>query len=136
MKTYARIYDDKVVELLEVDDNFNMSSAFNESLMWVECGPDVVPNWVYKDGVFSPPVPVVPSDDELRIAVLAQRDGLLNAADQVTAGMGDAFIAGILDDADEVMFKDYAAYKLALSKIDKQPGYPRTVEWPELSTAS
>jgi hypothetical protein len=29
-----------------------------------------------------------------------------------------------------VTFKAYAEYKLDLNKIDKQSGYPATIEWP------
>ncbi|MGF6405793.1 hypothetical protein QF020_003495 [Pseudomonas frederiksbergensis] len=44
--------------------------------------------------------------------------------------MADAFLADLISGADKAMFKAYAAYKLALNKIDQQPGYPATVDWP------
>lgn len=59
-----------------------------------------------------------------------QRNLLMEKANQATIGMADAFIAGILSSADTKTFKAFAAYKLALSKIDQQPGYPTTVDWP------
>jgi hypothetical protein len=63
-------------------------------------------------------------------AALAQRDQLLVAANQATAGMANAYIAGLLDDADTATFKAFAAYQLALNKIEQQPGYPATIAWP------
>lgn len=59
-----------------------------------------------------------------------QRSLLMEKANQATAGMADAFIAGLLNSADTKTFKAFAAYKLALSKIDQQPGYPTTIDWP------
>jgi hypothetical protein len=59
-----------------------------------------------------------------------QRNQLMAAANQATAGMANAYIAGLLDDADTATFKAFAAYQLALSKIEQQPGYPATIVWP------
>ncbi|MFJ4197532.1 tail fiber assembly protein [Pseudomonas sp. NPDC089534] len=70
-------------------------------------------------------------EGELRAAALATRDGLLAEADQQTVGMADAYIAGLLDADDMQRFKAFAAYKLALNKIDRQPGYPQDIAWPE-----
>lgn len=63
-------------------------------------------------------------------AAKAQRDTLVRAANQATVGMTDAFIAGLLSDEDTMTFKAFAAYKLALSKIEQQPGYPTSIDWP------
>ena len=71
-------------------------------------------------------------DGERRAAALARRDELLAEADQQTVGMADAYIAGLLEADDMQRFKAYAIYKLALNKIDKQPGYPHDVVWPDL----
>ncbi|MDT3310670.1 tail fiber assembly protein [Pseudomonas sp. rhizo66] len=71
-------------------------------------------------------------ESEQRASALAQRDELLAEADQQTVGMADAYIAGLLDVEDMQRFKAYASYKLALNKIDRQPGYPQNVDWPVL----
>lgn len=63
-------------------------------------------------------------------AAQAERSRLLDKANQATVGMVDAYIAGLLDEEDTKTFKAFAAYKLALSKIAQQPGYPTTIEWP------
>ncbi|WP_116254548.1 tail fiber assembly protein [Pseudomonas sp. OV221] len=71
-------------------------------------------------------------ESEQRALALARRDELLAEADQQTVGMADAYIAGLLDAEDMQRFKAYASYKLALNKIDRQPGYPQNVDWPVL----
>ena len=63
-------------------------------------------------------------------AAVVKRDTLLADADKATAGMADAYIAGLLDEAETLRFKSYAAYKLALRNIDQQIGYPTEIEWP------
>jgi hypothetical protein len=63
-------------------------------------------------------------------SVQAQRNQLLEAANKATVGMTDAYIAGLLSQEDEVTFKAFATYKVALAKIEKQPGYPDTIDWP------
>jgi hypothetical protein len=63
-------------------------------------------------------------------AAKAQRNQLLDAANQATAGMADAYIAGLLDKPTTTLYKAFAAYKVALSKIEEQPGFPTTIDWP------
>lgn len=55
------------------------------------------------------------------------RTMLLNSANEKTLGMSDAFVAGLLSDADVLKFKKWAAYKLALGKVDiskESPSWP------------
>lgn len=63
-------------------------------------------------------------------SVQAQRNQLLEIANQATVGMADAYIAGLLSTADAKTFKAFAVYKVALSKIEQQPGYPASIDWP------
>jgi hypothetical protein len=73
------------------------------------------------------------SETELENAAataLSKRDALLVDADKATAGMADAYVAGLLDEADAARFKSYAVYKLALRNIDQQSGYPTAIDWP------
>ncbi|MNJ51954.1 Caudovirales tail fiber assembly protein [compost metagenome] len=76
-----------------------------------------------------------PTDAELKATAIGQRDVLLAIANESTAGMTDAFIAGLLNESDTVNFKAYASYKLALNKIDQQVGYPQIINWPDLPQA-
>ncbi|WP_185752780.1 tail fiber assembly protein [Pseudomonas fluorescens] len=135
MKTYANIADGVVQYLLPTDGD--IAEMFHPDMIWVDVTEVVsapVAGWtaVEADGAwsFAAPVPPVLTDAELKAAALSQRDALLSQANEATAGMADAFLADLLSDADKAMFKAYAAYKLALNKIDKQPGYPTTITWP------
>lgn len=57
----------------------------------------------------------------------AQQAALMAAANAATSGMADAYVAGLLDDADSVTFKAWSAYKLALAKADLSVASP---VWP------
>lgn len=135
MKTYANIADGVVQYLLPTDGD--ITTMFHKDWIWVdvtEIAPPPAEGWtaVEVDGVwsFSVPVPPALTDAELRSVAFAQRDALLAQANEATAGMADAFLADLLSDADKAMFKAYASYKLALNKIDRQPGFPATIDWP------
>jgi hypothetical protein len=65
----------------------------------------------------------------LSIAGISEKICTLGAnADAATSGMANAFIAGLLNAQDEITF--LAAYQLALSKVDQQPGYPVAINCP------
>jgi hypothetical protein len=135
MKTYANIAAGVVQYLLPTDGD--ITEMFHPDMLWVDVtsvSPLPAEGWaaVEADGVwsFTAPIPPVPTDAELKAAALAQRDALLAQANEATAGMADAYLADLLSDAERAMFKAYAIYKLALNKIDKQPGYPSTINWP------
>lgn len=139
MKTYARVSEGLVHELFVTDGD--MAEMFHPDMIWVEITdlvPEPVVGWsAYEESgswIFSEPVPPAPTDTELKMAAIGQRDALLSIADEATAGMADAYIADLLDAADIAKFKAYAAYKLKLNKIDHQPGFPQTIEWPLLPT--
>ncbi|PIK75249.1 tail fiber assembly protein [Pseudomonas sp. 382] len=131
MPIYARIEDCRVMELLETDGD--ITQMFHPSLVWIEVPQDVpaTQGWECVEGEFSAPAPIVPTDEELKAAALATRNRLLAAADEATAGMADAYIAGLLSAEDTETFKSFAAYKLALNKVDRQPGYPIDINWPD-----
>ena len=135
MRTYARVGEGMVHELFSTDGN--MAEMFHPEMVWVDItdldsAPYVGWNADQKKGIwiFSEPAPPVLTDAELKAAALALRDSLLSVADEATAGMGDAYIAELLDVADVAKFKAYAAYKLKLNKIDQQPTYPQNIDWP------
>jgi hypothetical protein len=87
---------------------------------------------VAADGAWSfvAPIPPVPTDAELGATAMAQRHALLSVASDAAAGMADAYIAGLLDADDTATFKAFAAYQLALNKIDTQSVYPTAIDWP------
>lgn len=125
----------KVHEIFETDGD--ITSMFHPDLVWLnisEMNPEPEEGWTatQEDGqwLLAEPVVVPPTLEQLKDSAISQRDFLLAEADEATAGMADAFIAGLLDEADAAKFKAYAAYKLALNKIDTQAGYPITIKWP------
>jgi hypothetical protein len=94
--------------LVEVDDDFAMTPGAAQ----------------YKDGVWSDySAPVDHTGDNT-----ATRDSLMATANAATYGMSDAYVAGLLDDADTATFKAWAKYKLALSKVDLTLASP---QWPQ-----
>ncbi|KVT65701.1 hypothetical protein WK55_31635 [Burkholderia ubonensis] len=136
MKTYAHIQsnvvaeiippitreivaDDGGVQIVEVPITDRFHPNIVQSLVDVtdvSPAPDV--NWTYDGAAFSAPRPPTLSANEVLAANTLQRDALLAAADEATAGMIDAYVAGLLDPADEEKFKAFAAYKLSLAKVD------------------
>lgn len=149
MKQYAHVVDDVVVEPLidaaywEVDapdGSFKkgdeipvaqrFTAAFVANLIDVTgATPQPQPGWITSDGgkSFSAPAAPVASADRIEAANGAMRDGLMQVANNATFGMSDAYVAGLLDDTDSQTFKAWAAYKLALSKVDLTSSSP---VWP------
>ena len=140
MRTYAHIENGVVAELVtpgpDLDGNqYDLELCFPKSFVdaCIEItGLDPMPGqrWTYNGKIFAKPVPAMPTAAELALQAIAKRNALLVIANEATAGMADAYIAGLLDDADVAIFRAYAAYKLQLNKIDKQPGYPQAIDWP------
>lgn len=134
MKDYAHIQEGVVVSTLETDED--ITQMFHPSWLWVETTElEVKPDsgWIAKESTagwsFAPPEPSL-SLKQLEFLAITERDSRLSKADNVTAGMGDAFITGVLNEEDTIIFKKYAAYKLALNKISVQAGYPANIDWP------
>jgi hypothetical protein len=139
MKNYARIYDGSVIELFSTDRI--ISEMFHPDMIWVDISdmsPAPVVGWTaeFIDDVWSikAPVKADPTVEELKLAATNQRDTLMSLANAATDGLGDAYMIGILDTDDTAFFKEYAAYKLALVNIEKQPGYPKKIIWPMAPT--
>lgn len=88
-----------------VETDGDIAQMFHPSLSWVEV-PDGVPveqNWVFVGGAFPP----------------------LRPSFQLN-------IAGLLSEEDADTCKSFAAYKLALNKVDQQLGCPADIKWPEI----
>ncbi|GAA0411468.1 hypothetical protein GCM10008969_37870 [Pseudomonas veronii subsp. inensis] len=137
MRTYVRVCDGLVVEIFETDGD--ITEMFHPDLIWVdvsEISPMPMERWVASKSAsgwrFAAPAVLPPTEDELKADAMSRRDALLAVADEASAGMADAFIAGLLNEQDEARFKLYAVYKLNLSKIDKQVGFPGSIVWPAL----
>jgi len=136
MKTYARVSNGRVAELFATAGD--IGEMFHPSFVWIDVTDfEVAPEYgwlaIENDGAWafseyvSPPL----TDAQLKAEALVQRDADMALANAATNGMADAYIAGILNEADTAKFKLFAAYKLALNKIDQQPGFPVCISWPE-----
>lgn len=132
---YARIANGCIAELFSTDGDITTMSS--PDFVWADVTdlkPQPEQGWTAEliQGQWVLAEPVIPpiTAEQLKAAALVQRDALLSMANEKTVGMADAFIAGLLDEADTLSFKAYAAYKLALNKIDKQLGFPQTIKWP------
>lgn len=63
----------------------------------------------------------------------ALQASLMDAAGDATYGVADAYVAGLLSASDAATFKTWAAYKLALSKVDLTKTTPA---WPPVPATS
>ncbi len=70
MKTYARIADNVVVEIIELDDAIAPSDAFHPDIASTikECGQQVLPGWLFTGDEFEAPVAQAPSLDAIKAA--------------------------------------------------------------------
>ena len=79
MKTYARIQDGLVAELLQTDDD--ITSLFNPALAWVEVSSqsDIAEGWHFDGTNFTPPSPPPPAAPGPTIAELQTQLAALSA---------------------------------------------------------
>lgn len=136
-KTDSRVDNGLAVEFIEPEGD--ITTMFHPSLTRVSLSgitPQPLEGWIAEavDGIWKFSVPTInpPTLKELWIKAMIQRDDLLRSANEATAGMADAFIAGLLGSDDTAKFRAYATYKLELNKIDTQPGFPADIDWPSL----
>lgn len=71
--------------------------------------------------------PPVPTEAE----VLADRDGRLALATLRIAPLQDAVDLDDATAAEKALLKTWKQYRVALSRIEQQAGFPLAVEWPE-----
>lgn len=142
MNTYARIENGAVREIilpLLNDDGVEWPVAERFTPEFVtqlvdatSFSPMPIEGWSYDGATFAPPAAAVPSAEQILAANTAEQAVLMAAANSATLGQADAYIAGLLDAADAATFKAWAAYKLALSKVDLTSANPT---WPATPTA-
>ena len=131
MSDYARIHLGRVFELLTTDAD--ITTLFEPSLVWVNVTdetPPVQEGWnAATDGdkwFFSEYVAPRQTVEEL----LANRDSLLAYAAIRIAPFQDAVD---LDDAsteEKEALKKWKQYRVALNRIQDQPGFPESIIWP------
>jgi hypothetical protein len=94
-------------------------------------GVTVEPGYVWDGEMFSAPAPYVApavTAEETK----AHRDALLGEAAVRMAPLLDAVELGEATDAETALLKQWRQYRVALSRIETQTGFPADVQWPEV----
>lgn len=68
--------------------------------------------------------------EEIEAQVRAQRDGLLSFTTLRIAPLQDAVDLGEATAAEEAALLTWKRYRVALSRIEMQEGYPEAIDWP------
>lgn len=137
MSLYARLQDNIVFELLETEQD--ITTLFSPDFLWIDVTDKntfigQVAEQVGDSWVLQPKLNLEPDVNTLRLEVENLKNVLLRNATEATSGMADAYIAGLLSEDESAYFTEFAKYKLDLSKVEGQSGYPVTVTWPEYPT--
>lgn len=77
-----------------------------------------------------------PTEDELKQQALYLRDQKLRSAAVRIAPLQDAVDIGDATDAELAQLNLWKTYRVALNRIQDQPGYPTDIKWPETPDAT
>lgn len=126
MKTYARIEDQRIAEIVSL--NVKPEKLYHPSLVWVDITmlpeqPEV--NYRYSDGVFI--APVTDAENAVLIAI-SRMAAEMDEANRTIAPLQDAVDISIATDTEIARLAEWKRYRVALSRIDtnEAPG----IEWP------
>ncbi|RQO51549.1 tail fiber assembly protein [Pseudomonas sp. KBW05] len=76
------------------------------------------------------PPPPSPTDDELSVAAMAQRDQALAVAAIRIAPLQDAVDLGKATPAKIALLKKWKEYRIDLDDVPDQEDFPRVIDWP------
>lgn len=76
------------------------------------------------------PEPYVPKPEEILAESLAERDRLLSLAAIRIAPLQDAVDLDDATPAEAALLKKWKQYRIAVNRIDQQPGFPLGIAWP------
>lgn len=136
MRRYGRVDQDRIVEFFETDGD--ISQMFHPSIIWAEVtnNPEVQLGWVATktDGVwtFAEYVPPPPTEQELIAKAQQQKWQLLNNGAYWLLLNSFQYKAdtGVATPEEQAQLLAHKEYSIAVSDIDKQPGYPANIVWP------
>jgi hypothetical protein len=74
---------------------------------------------------------LVLSADQVRAANRRRQSALLAQATSAISPLQDAIDIGVATEAEHAMLLAWKRYRVAINRIDQQPGYPSKVVWPE-----
>ena len=83
------------------------------------------------DGTNFLPPPAPPALPMTAAQALAQRDALKAHATSMIDPLADAVELDDASPAEVAALKAWKVYRLALTRIEQQPGFPGDIEWPE-----
>lgn len=126
MKTYARIEDQRVAEIVSL--NVKPEKLYHPSLVWVDITtlpeqPDV--NYQYSDGVFTAPVTDAENAELIASSRLAAE---MDEANRTIVPLQDAVDVGIATDAEIARLTEWKRYRVELSRIDINQ--VSSIQWP------
>ena len=126
MKTYARIEDQRVAEIVSL--NVKPEKLYHPSLVWVDITtlpeqPDV--NYQYSDGVFTAPVTDAENAELIASSRLAAE---MDEANRTIVPLQDAVDIGIATDAEIARLAEWKRYRVELSRIDNRKA--PDITWP------
>jgi hypothetical protein len=137
MKKYVRVVDGKVDNIFETDNP--ITDEFPSNQVWVDVTalPKIDYSWnaVNTDGVWT----FTDSDmwgqpSQLSNQLRSARTPRLERANSTLASSALAYKVelGLATPADEAALLAYKQFFIDMSNVNKQPGYPLTVTWPEV----
>ncbi|MDY7807764.1 tail fiber assembly protein [Burkholderia stagnalis] len=83
---------------------------------------------VWRDGAWGPDEQLV--EHKARADATAEFATRMEKARAANYGKADAMIAGVLTDTEVAIFKAWAAYQVALSRVMGAPDFPKGIAWP------
>lgn len=131
MKKYAIIEDGVVANIVEWDgESATWQPPEGTHAQLVPEGVSVCIGWTYlaKEGFVAPAPPPVPLPTAAE--ALARRDALLALATLRIDPLQDAVDLGVETGDEVALLTEWKHYRVDLSRIEQQPGFPGDVEWP------
>jgi hypothetical protein len=138
MKKYARVVDGKVDNIYETVNS--ITEEFPSEQLWVDvtgkssAEVDYDYNAVNTDGQWSFnsgfPWPQTALGEQMRIEKARRLDNVM--AGVTSSGLQFKVDLGVATTAEEAYLQAFKEYCIAFHLVNKQPGFPLTIIWPEL----
>lgn len=92
--------------------------------------PRLSPYQLWKDGEWK--LDIAAEIEGKKAQVLAKRDQLLREAATRISPLQDAVELGEATATEEASLKKWKQYRVAVNRVDQQPGFPASIEWPSV----
>lgn len=131
MTAYARVENGVVIETLDI--GLDPNTIFPPEIPWTEI-PEGIPvgqGWRYDGETFSEPIPPVPDIEQLTLVVKAMVDSRLFYAGMRIGPLQDAKDLDMATPEEEELLLAWKIYRIEVSRVPTQPGFPTNFSWPE-----